>query len=225
MDYPDAAVIAILVGLAISLYRRGRLLVLILPLPLVLAASFMRRYPLADRLALFLVPQLLLLIALAIQSLWTNFSGISIAIVLSWMILLPPAARAVDNLFHPPGREESLQAYRWIASQWQGGDVLYLSQFAQPSFRYYYTQSDWPSASPAAGQIRVQPAFQSVAQVVDFVRSLAGRKRVWVALIHSAGGPIDVGDLTLTAFNSIGHPLQSHLDEGAKVYLYDCSIP
>lgn len=223
MDYPDVAVVAILIGLATAVYRRSKFLVLIWPLPFVLIACALRRYPLGDRLALFLVPQLLLLIALAIGSLWTNFPGKVAAVILAGMILIPPARRAANNLVSPPGREESLQAYRWIAGQWHRGDVLYLSQFAEPSFEYYRDQVAWPANEPAADCICVQPYFAQPTKIVDLVQSLAGKRRVWVALIHTAGGPVDIGDLTLAAFDGIGRRDEAHVDEGAKVYLYDCS--
>jgi hypothetical protein len=34
-----------------------------------------------------------------------------------------------------------------------------------------------------------------------------------------------VGVFTLAAFESIGHSRASHLEQGARVYLYDCSAP
>jgi len=94
LDYPDAALAAMIVGVALAVRRRGNLALLAAPLPFVLLAAALRQYPLGDRLALFLVPQLLLLIAAAIAQLWSNFAGRVAAVALAGMILLPSSARA-----------------------------------------------------------------------------------------------------------------------------------
>ncbi len=103
LDYPDAAVLGLIVGLTVALARRDNLLILAAPLPLVLLASAMKRYPFGDRLALFFVPQYLLLIAVAFESLWTNLAGKIAALAMAGMILLPSARRANGYLFSPPG--------------------------------------------------------------------------------------------------------------------------
>lgn len=222
---PDAAVAALLIGVALALRRRGNLLILLAPLPFVLLASRVRQYPFADRLVLFLVPQFLMLMAAGLEALWINFAGKVAALVLGGLILLPPAQRACLYLLDPPGREETLPAYRWIARQWRNGDTIYLTPFARLSFHYYQSQAGFPTgADPSAAAI-VQPNVTDVRDILTGVNQLAGRPRVWVVLAHADGFPIDVPAVTLSAFDEIGHPCARHIETGATVYLYDCSAP
>jgi hypothetical protein len=221
LDYPDAALVGLIVGAAVALRRRDHLLLLLAPLPLVLLASAMKQYPFGDRLALFFVPQYLLLIAVAVESLWTNLAGKTAGLAILGMILLPSALRAGGYLFSPPGREESLPAYRWVADHYKKGDVVYLTHFAERSFRYYQSQSNWPIGVV----FHLQPPIAGGRDILEDVKPLAGRRRVWVILIHAMGGELDVHQFTVAAFDDIGVPIMEHAEPGAVVYLYDCSAP
>ncbi|MGD0388046.1 MAG: glycosyltransferase family 39 protein [Tepidisphaeraceae bacterium] len=223
LDYPDAALIGLIVGIAVALRNRGNLLLALAPLPLVLAASAIRQYPFADRLALFFVPQYLLLLAAATESLWTNLAGKTAAIAIAALVAIPSADRAIGYLFSPPGREESLPAYRWAAQQWQPGDLVYLTHYAEPSFRYYQPLAHWPSNLESSQALHVQPRITEPRQILDDVKPLAGRHRIWLILIHAEGGEFDVRTFTLAAFNDIGRPIRQYDEPGASVYLYDSS--
>ena len=225
LDYPEAALIGLIVGVAVALRKGGNLLLILAPLPLVLAASAIRQYPFADRLALFFVPQYLLLVGAAAEALWINLAGKTAAIAIAALVVVPSATRAVGYLFSPPGREESLPAYRWVAQQWQPGDIVYLTYFAEPSFRYYQSLAAWPVDLESSRSLHVQPRVTEARQILDDVNELAGRRRVWVILIHAEGGELDVQQLTVAAFSAIGRPIREHDEPGAIVYLYDCSAP
>jgi hypothetical protein len=225
LDYPAAALVGLIVGIAVALRNRANLPLILAPLPLVLAASTIRQYPFADRLALFFVPQYLLLVAAATESLWTNLAGKAAAIAIAALVAIPSASRAVGYLVSPPGREDSLPAYRWVAQQWQSGDMVYLTHFAEPSFRYYQSPAHWPTDLESSGALHVQPSITEPRQIPDDVKPLAGRHRVWLILIHAEGGELDVHQLTVAAFNDIGRPIREHDEPGAWVFLYDCSAP
>jgi hypothetical protein len=223
LDYPDAALIGLFVGAAVAIKQRGKLLLLLAPLPIVLLASAAKQYPFGDRLALFFVPQYLLLIAAGVELLWTNLAGKAAAIAIACCIVVPSADRAMGYLFSPPGREESLATYRWVAKNYHAGDLVYLSHFAEPSFQYYQSQSNWPADFSQATAVHVQPGDFQPWQIDGDVKPLAGRKRVWVILLHAEGGEFSAALTTRTAFNQIGHATMSHSEPGAEVYLYDCT--
>jgi hypothetical protein len=223
LDYAAAALVGLIVGIAVAVRNRGNLPLILAPLPLVLAASAIRQYPFADRLALFFVPQYLLLVAAATESLWSNLAGKTAAVAIAALVAIPSASRAVGYLASPPGREESLPAYRWVAEQWQPGDIVYLTHFAEPSYRYYQSQAHWPTDLESSGALHVQPSITEPRQILDDVKPLAGRHRVWLILIHAEGGELDVHQFTLAAFNAIGHPIREHDEPGAWDFLYDCS--
>jgi hypothetical protein len=224
LDYPDAALIGLIVGSAVALHRRGKLPLLLAPLPFVLLASATKQYPFGDRLALFFVPQYLLLIAAGVESLWTTLAPKAAAVAIAGCIVIPSAQRATMYLISPPGREESLAAYRWVAQHYQPGDLVYLTHFAEQSFDYYEPQAGWPVDLAKASLLYVQPGNLGPAQILNDAKPLAGRPRVWLILIHAEGGEMSVQQFTQAAFDQIGHPLSTmtHKQEGATVYLYDC---
>lgn len=222
---PDAAVAALIVGAAIALRRRSTLYILLAPLPFVLLASLLRQYPFGDRLALFLVPQFLMLMAAGLEALWVNFSGKVAALVLGGLILLPSAQSAVFGLILPPGREETLPAYRWMARQWRAGDTIYLTPFAHQSLSYYRAQAHFPPGVDPMAVAHNEPNVTKAREILDDVGHMAGRRRVWVVVVHTDGFPIDVSGITLAAFDAIGRPITQHLEPGATIYLYDCSAP
>lgn len=227
LDYPDAALIGLIVGVVVAVRRRGKLPLLLAPLPLVLLASATKQYPFGDRLALFFVPQYLLLIAAGLESLCTTLVPKAAAAAIAGCILIPSAQRATMYLFSPPGREESLAAYRWVAQHYQPGDVVYLTHFAESSFYYYESQAGWPVDLDRSGLLHIQPGNLGPSQILADVKSLAGHPRVWVILIHAEGGEFSVQLFTQTGFDQIGHPstTMTHKEEGATVYLYDCTTP
>jgi hypothetical protein len=225
LDCPDAALIGLIIGAAVAIHRRGKLLLLLAPLPIALLASAVRQYPFADRLALFFVPQYLMLLAAGLERLWTNLAGKAAVVAIAGCVILPSADRALTYLFFPTGREESLPAYQWVAQRYQPGDVVYLTHFAEPSFQYYESQSHWPVDLARAGALHIQPGDLQPWQIIDDAKPLAGHARVWLIAIHAEGGEFSAQIATETAFNQIGHPVLTHAEPGAIDYLYDCTTP
>jgi hypothetical protein len=223
LAFPDAALIGLMIGSVIAIARRSDLLLILAPLPIALAASALHQYPFADRLALFFVPQYLILIAAAVESLWTGLPGKVAAVAIAGLVILPSADRAWNLLLYPQGREESLPIYQWVAQRYRGGDEVYLSHFAEPSFEYYRVQSAWPVDLRSAGVLHVQPELPDPWLVREDVKTMVGHRRVWVILIHDSIGEVDFHMPTILAFNSVGHPLLQHSEFGAWAGLYDCS--
>ncbi len=232
--HPDAALVALLTGIAIAATsnpRADRIQLtwgLILScLPFALAASALTQYPLADRLALFLTPIFLMGMARGIDSLlvlrpWAAPSAA--ALVLLLFTLGSSATWAARSLITPPGREESLQAYQWVASHWQNGDALYLSHYAEPSYHYYKSRAHWPSDPEQTGLVWLQPDFERyLPGISDDVHRFAGRSRVWVVIIHADQDTTQ--SRTIAAMSAIGNPRPelAHAETGAIVLNYDCS--
>lgn len=76
-----------------------------------------------------------------------------------------------------------------------------------------------------AGALYVQPENLRPWEILNDVKPLAGKPRVWVILIHSEGGEFDAGQFTQAAFDEIGRAStgMTHTETGAMVYLYDCA--
>ena len=109
------------------------------PIPFALLASAVRLYPLADRLALYLVPALVILIAAGIDWLWGE-QGMGRALVAMLMLLMIGGGAVMhdmDEIYERNGREETEEVYKWVRDRWQPGDLLFLGNNAAPSFDYY----------------------------------------------------------------------------------------
>jgi uncharacterized membrane protein len=227
LSYPDAGIIAILLGLfAAIVARKPGLLLILSPIPIAILASAMKQYPLADRLALFIVPSLILLMGAGIDFLWSGKSGTIAAIVIACMIFLPTGGRAMGYLFYPPGREESLGAYQWVAAHWQPGDTLYLSGYADASYEYYKSRALWPGDPAQSGMVKSEPRFtDGLRPVLDDIHNLAGKNRVWLVFIVHNGD--EESQITLASLDQIGisDPQMIHREDGAAVYLYNCPTP
>jgi hypothetical protein len=223
IDYPNAALIGLIIGIAIALRTRSALLLVLAPLPVVILAAAVREYPFGDRLALFFVPSYLLLIAAAAQDLWRNLAGKAAAIAIVGLIVVPSAQRALGYLFSPHGREESLPIYQWAAANYQPGDSVYLSHYAKLSFDYYADQTGWPVDLRKAGLVHVQQQFMNPAEIKTDADEWAKHGRVWVVLIHPELGKFDEQSLTIAEFDQVGKLLQKRDDFGASGYLYDCT--
>jgi hypothetical protein len=109
------------------------------PVVVAVVAAFMRKYPLADRLALYLVPVLTLLIAQGIDAVWgvSGWERMTVGLLATTMVLAGPAVRSGYDSRYPLGREETKEVYLNVRRNWRPGDVILLSHMAAPSFEYY----------------------------------------------------------------------------------------
>ncbi|HEX5467794.1 MAG TPA: glycosyltransferase family 39 protein [Gaiellaceae bacterium] len=138
---------------AISLARKEawRTLALLLsPLPFLLAASALERYPIDGRFTLFYVPFAVLLVAegaWAIGELlgsWMRGGGSrrarasAAAAVACWLAALVGIAAAHAGEYFSTSRGEAIKpALSSLQRDWRPGDTLYLFYWSQYAFRYY----------------------------------------------------------------------------------------
>jgi Dolichyl-phosphate-mannose-protein mannosyltransferase len=142
----ELGMFAAIIGAASLLMSERRVLGLLVlsPLPLALAAAFVRRYPFADRLALHAVPVLTLLIAAGVDQIWASqgFKRGAVGMLAALILLGGPFSHSLYEARYPSGREETKQLYQWIRRNWRTGDVLMLSHMAARSFDYYAPRTE-----------------------------------------------------------------------------------
>jgi len=142
---PVACLCGLLGLAALWKHRRWELLLLLTPIPLAMLASLVRKYPFAERLVLWTVPALAILIAGGLDYLCRK--GIVTRLlftILTVLIFYAPLTAAwwQTSSSANGGREESKPIYQYIASHWQWGDTIYLYHSANLSFYYYSQQPD-----------------------------------------------------------------------------------
>jgi hypothetical protein len=142
---PDLGMFAAVIGGVALLMGRKRAVGLLIVTPLMLAVvgAFRRQYPLADRLALYMVPLLTILIAEGIDQIWgcNDWRRSMAGGLASIMLISSPIAQSGYEFRWPSGREETKQIYQWLERQWRQGDLLVLSHMAEQSYNYYAQQT------------------------------------------------------------------------------------
>lgn len=121
------------------LYRQNRpmLLLLAAPVLLCLLASGLGKYSLMQRLSLFMMPLLGLLLALGWTSVWQQRS-----VWMKWLaaLLFLPAfflQKGSEYFFYPLEQEEIKPLLLELNTKLQPGDRLWIDHNAQPVFRWY----------------------------------------------------------------------------------------
>jgi hypothetical protein len=147
IESADLAMLCALVGLTM-LWKQRRMAVVLMLTPVFLAmlASMLRLYPFGDRLVLWTVPALVILIAAGIDRVWGNGTGLRIAFSIAVAVIIGGSAftHAIGQAIHEnnAGREETRPVYQWVGARWQRGDVLYLYHSAWMSFYHYAGMKD-----------------------------------------------------------------------------------
>jgi uncharacterized membrane protein len=214
---------------------------------LMLIASWLNRYPVADRTILFLVPVAILLVAEGV----TVVAGIvrrplvrrAAATALALAVVAVPGWRALTRLVHPEKHEEIKSAIAVIRSGWQPGDTLYISNPTAFALRYYLecgciTTPSWPFVRTNLGNSTESLALDSRppkliagtaplkghdTYVTEVREKLRGRPRVWLLYSH-AGSDTELNFLRRDlpkAFSTFGTQKRVYLATGVTLFLYD----
>jgi hypothetical protein len=209
--------LALLAG-AIVLWTENRAMVLALLSPFVftLAASALWLYPFADRLLLFGVPFIVLLIGEGAERIIAASKPHvpMIGVLLIGLLFVHPALSSVSHLIKPRTVQEARPVIAYLRTHEHNGDALYLYHGAVPAFRFYARRYEFARDSYVEG---IDANRNRIA--VDMNR-FGGQRRAWMLFSH-----IDKGeqDFLLSYLDTRGTRLDSFQRDGAGVYLYDLS--
>lgn len=178
---------------AISLYRNKRLsfYMLVSPLIVTLIASGFHKYPFGDRLILFLVPLMLVIIGVGAERLrsLTHRSGPEVTIVVLAMLFITPLYSAVDSFVNPIDREEIRAVLDHVAARKSPNDVVYVHYGATPAFAYYESRYDFSENEVIQG-LDFSNDWRAYQEEVDHLADLG--RRTWVLFSHiQSGGEVN----------------------------------
>jgi len=136
-----------------------RTLLLVLPLAFVLLATLMHKYPLYERMVLFLTPMLSILIASGICLLSEKIKKTKklVVCVLTGILLFAPISKQVGYLFSPREKEELRPMIEKMVKNYKEGDVIFLNHSSIYGYSYYY------------GLYKLPPAF-------SFINMISGKR-------------------------------------------------
>jgi hypothetical protein len=214
----DAIAVAAMVLALAGFWRMLRVrprhaVLLVLPAALALFACAIHLYPLYPRTFIFVIPALVILVAVGAEVLINSRrrSLVSVLAAGTLAALLGTTAYATIDSLRSPSNPDATGALRRLAEQGRNGDSLYVYLSAQYTFRYYVecgcfgTSSEarkletlWP-LRPASGHAQFAPALRSApplfiagsetgSRAGDYrseFRPLRGRHRVWVLVIDA----------------------------------------
>lgn len=213
---------------------------------LMLIASGVHRYPIADRTILFLVPVAVVLVAEGVAVLAALVRSPSarpaVATLLAVAVLAVPGWRALSTLVHTQKHEEIKSAIAAIRPDWQSGDTLYVSYSTQFALRYYlecgcFTTPSWPfGRTNAENSKQLVPLRSRLPNLIagraplggrftyaTEVEKLRGRARVWLLYSH-VGSPSEFTYLQQELPRILarhGRQLHAFRAPGVLVFLYD----
>jgi Dolichyl-phosphate-mannose-protein mannosyltransferase len=157
-------------------------LLLAMPLLVALGASAAHVYPLAERLALFLIPSLLLLAAIGVTAIAARVrvrGGAAIVLVAATILAIVVAAQALNAAPPVYRREEITPAIAYLRRASRASDAGYVYYGAVPAYEFYDTREALPARATMGGCHRGDS--NAYLRELDAFR---GRARVWLLFAH-----------------------------------------
>ena len=252
--FTGIASLAFIIG-CISMYscRKKSFFIITSPLMLTFLAGVLHQYALKDRLMLFLLPSILLLIAEGAEHIRTRTMHSSRVIGILFIVLLffQPLATATTRVIRPFDKDDVRSVMKYVKDNWQSGDVLYIHYYAQYPFLYYseyhpepysFNKDEYIIGIAPRGWYRHwrrqyvskyyapdEPIKQTPIDIFKIyandLTQLKGHKRVWVlfAAAIPKGGMIEE-KFFIYSLASIGKQIDSFgRYKKGTVYLYDLS--
>jgi hypothetical protein len=221
LSLPGVGAMAFLIGFISMLSeRRKEFSLLVSPILLTLLASGLHKYPFSGRLLLFLVPNLLLLMAEGVEQIRdkTSLDSSIIGLTVIGLLFYHPLSSAIAHIIKPSTLEEIKPVIGYVREHHQEGDLLYLYYGSWPAFEYYSEKYGFKKSTYIIGV----SSREDWSNYAEDLNKLRGNKRVWVLFSHvCTWRGVDEEKLFLYHLDNIGTRLDSFKGAGAAVYLYD----
>ncbi len=202
-------------------------LILVIPFPATLLASGLEAYPFGERLLLFIVPLVFLLVAeglrrvyLALRKLGPRAAS-SIYLALAFLLLVEPTGLALKNLWQPYMGEHIKPVISYVTQHKQSADFIYVYYGASSAFRYYAPQYGLGNEDYTAGvSSRDEPG-----QYNQDLDKLNSRGRVWFLFSHNCFWcPVNEEAYFLAQLDKRGTKIDEFVAPGASAYLYNLAL-
>lgn len=221
---PGLGMLGFIVGV-ITLGRRrlSWLLMLIMPMVIMLVASYLQRYPVFGRFLQFLLPALVLITGAGLgeitRLLWANGQRTIAAIFLS-LLFIQPAMVAANELLKPVD-DGMRPVVAYLKDNYAEGDSLYLHYWLRHEYAYHSDQLEGVPLEEAYVGLTSRGDWSYYR---DEIASLGGNSKVWFALKED-DTHLMVGERRYfeTELNRLGEQLDHQQWGGLHLYAYDLS--
>ena len=207
------------------LYRDDRPLALVFALTTLFAfiASALRLYPVSGRLSLFLIPPGIILLGKFLEfiqkALATNKMAFAVttAVIVGYLVI-NPLIESSRNFISPKYYEHIRPTMQVLADSWKDGDVLFVTAWAEPAFRFYAPFYGLERVEITSSEIEDYPDGEKLKSRID---PLIGQKRVWALFSHVyEQGGFNERDFLVAYLDQIGVQRREILRPGTSVYLF-----
>ncbi len=207
----------------VSTKNKNIILLLILPILLAFGASTVQKYSTIPRLMLFTVPMLILILVNGLQQLNDVFCdwikkpfAIYCAPILGSVLLLQSVLNTIHQTAKPKQIEEIRAPLKFIETNKEAGEVLYVYPFAKSQFDFYKHKFNLEGLDIVTG----------VSAYADWKQDISRLKgeNVWLLLSHYKRlEGINDNEVYPKYLNTIGKQRQKLEAFGSSVYLYELS--
>ena len=226
-----SSALALIGGVSLLYRNRYIALILILPFGWTLTASALQKYPLDDRLMLFLAPLFILVMSEGLSWIylfirrWNGTIAVVIFGCIALLTLWALADNALQNFLAPSMGEDIKPVLQYVAENRSPNDIVYVFHGARPSFNYYA-----PFYGLDTGNVISDtdpPRAQALQQFYNQVNQLKGNNRVWIIFSHIVDCSGCTGNkeaFYVNYLNQFGQGENRFQAQGANVYLYDLNL-
>ena len=237
LDYKELLWISstlIIIGIISFFFRNWYMALIILsPVAFVSLASVMQIYPIHGRLALFLIPIIILLLAEGLGRIystinkWNSSTAIVTYLLLALYIIWTPINGALGNFLSPRMGAHIKPVMEYVSEHREQEDIVYVYHGARPSYNYYA-----PFYGLDTGNVLTGFDVSDTQGLTQFYKhvgnKLNGNSRVWVIFSHivdCGGCEGDMETFYVEYLNQYGIIEEQYHVSGATVYLYDFTRP
>lgn len=229
-------------GVALALYVIGtgvlwrasprRAMVVIAPVVLILVASLVGSYPIRDRLVMFALPLLCIVIAVAIDGLLdtARSSRRAVGLVMAAVLCVPALDDALTFSRFPLPRHDPRPLLQNLADNALAGDTVYVAWPLVPVVRHYVQRYPLTGLDIQYGESR--PEFHLGSSPAErwpvYDRELAalqGQGRVWVLLDRFINDAPRDEAYFLGALNHLGRQVSQRQGPICDLFLYELGPP
>lgn len=218
------AVVAVVGVVRLARRQKGILAMTVGPWIAVVVASAFELYPAAERMVLFVVPGLTVLLGAGVAEIVGRLRRTApmLATAVAVIFVLLCSTAGLGRLTSTTTIEEQRPLIAAMAETTQPGDAAYVTETAEPAFDYYADQEDLHLDPVVIGRA----PFDDVEAIEAELALLQGRPRVWVVASAFWRPEGDIDPALTTALDRMGGVRLEQLDgPGATVMLYDLSNP
>lgn len=162
--------------------RKGQLLLFLLPFTLCLLASGLGHYSLMERLSLFVMPLLGLVLACGLDALWQLSAWGKVVLTLLFLAVLP-LRKGPEYFIHPLQYEEMRPLLQALGSYSEGSTYFWIDHHAQPAFDWYRYRDTRPGFPQLPENHYFYNAWDG-SPVTDIQVPAGETGRIWLIFSH-----------------------------------------